>query len=733
MRRDLRRLLLRAFEASGGKIAWNSTIFAVAHLQDANHQSVRVRLAEGGSMECDLLVGADGISSRVRRARFESSGGPAEADMDATLRNTTSCLIVERTVLLRGRCIDHGQLSKYCDHRNVSGRIKSAGSMRFLTMVDEHGNRFAFSFYDGLVSWVGRLTESPARTEVVSTTQWPPNGMLSRMGDEPEKQKESKQLVIAHLVDAGWTMPGLQEVVAQAELFNAEMAKRVDVSAIRQYLVVLARQHAESAEHTHQEMDTGVPIVLVGDALHGGSQGGASWAICDGVHLAELLSVNGLGEGIRNRLTIDTAALLRFEMELLDDAEYLFVQRPTLKWADWLHTFYALGRWIPKRVITMVLQIIVGQTLKTPVCASILSDESHFQSRVSVHFLRQLVHLEEGWASLQFFGVLRIIYAGVWIVYRLTRAGTPPHLMGHPNFLFMHSLPIGTMHTLLSAALLPLVAVQLFASGGTNMHIHVGRLVMALTVAATPWCVALLVEWRYYWWFTTWVELLVLTQWLYHLHGLVVAASCAAAAVPAGTADKSAATADVQSTENADVRRWKLNQVCRQLHSWHALQFIRVWMTPVDVRIATSLTMTIGITDSPSIASLVGHLLPCVLWFLRMSPCPNVHADKMQTNATSTVLRGGIQFGLYGGVSAAAVGLAMMIHWWTLEEIFDLANTLVMHILPTMTGLLLLSNRLYGKGYGIKDKIGWQDFMAMLLATWPTFIGFAYDLKRGRR
>ena len=64
-------------------------------------------------------------------------------------------------------------------------------------------------------------------------------------------------------------------------------------------------------------------------------------------------------------------------------------------------------------------------------------------------------------------------------------------------------------------------------------------------MAAVPWCAVLLAEdvrhppapassgmcivcsrngvpQRYVWWLTSWIELVVLTQWLYHLHGLLI-------------------------------------------------------------------------------------------------------------------------------------------------------------------------------------------------------------------
>ena len=81
---------------------------------------------------------------------------------------------------------------------------------------------------------------------------------------------------------------------------------------------------------------------------------------------------------------------------------------------------------------------------------------------------------------------------------------------------------------MLSAALLPFVAAQAFGTqGGSSLHQLCGQVCVALTLAAVPWATWLLAEDRYCWWLTTWVELVVLTQWVYHLHGLVATAAVA--------------------------------------------------------------------------------------------------------------------------------------------------------------------------------------------------------------
>ena len=90
-----------------------------------------------------------------------------------------------------------------------------------------------------------------------------------------------------------------------------------------------------------------------------------------------------------------------------------------------------------------------------------------------------------------------------------------------------------------------------------------------LVIAASPFNLALLCQNRYAWWLTTLVETLVLTQCCYHLARL-----CATTA---------------------------------SLHRWHGVQFVRMWLTPVDVRLATALALTLG-TDDPTVASVAGHL-----------------------------------------------------------------------------------------------------------------------------
>ena len=60
---------------------------------------------------------------------------------------------------------------------------------------------------------------------------------------------------------------------------------------------------------------------------------------------------------------------------------------------------------------------------------------------------------------------------------------------------------------------------------------------------------------------------------------------------------------------------------------WHAIQFVRIWLTPVDVRLATSLALACPLPASeffgtagsagmpPAFASAIGHSLPILIWF----------------------------------------------------------------------------------------------------------------------
>ena len=46
-----------------------------------------------------------------------------------------------------------------------------------------------------------------------------------------------------------------------------------------------------------------------------------------------------------------------------------------------------------------------------------------------------------------------------------------------------------------------------------------------------------------------------------------------------------------------------------------------MWLTPVDVRVATSLALYIGTSD-PVVATVVGHVGALALWIARLSPRP---------------------------------------------------------------------------------------------------------------
>lgn len=193
----------------------------------------------------------------------------------------------------------------------------------------------------------------------------------------------------------------------------------------------------------------------------------------------------------------------------------------------------------------------------------------------------------EGLESLQVFGLLRLCYAVVWLWYRhaedVAHPMHPPHLMGHPEFLFSHNRLLMHVHAVSSSLLLPFVAAQVFGNKGSIAHRRSGRVIAALVIVACPFNTALLCQNRYAWWLTTLVETLVLTQWLYHLAKL-----CA--------------------TTGAH-------------HRWHGIQFVRMWLTPVDVRIATSVALSIGTSD-PVVATVVGHVSALALWLVRLSPRP---------------------------------------------------------------------------------------------------------------
>ena len=210
-------------------------------------------------------------------------------------------------------------------------------------------------------------------------------------------------------------------------------------------------------------------------------------------------------------------------------------------------------------------------------------------------FLGRAFEHAEGVESLQVFGLARILYAVVWLCYRraeeLAHPDQSPHLMGHPTFEFSHNRLLMHVHAASSALLLPLVAAQTFGSKGSAAHKGAGRLVAVVVLAAAPFNVALLCQNRYAWWLTTLVETLVLTQWLYHLA--------------------------------------KLSATTGALHRWHGVQFVRMWLTPVDVRVVTALALTLGARD-PVVATVAGHVGALLLWVARLSPKPQPAAAPLK-------------------------------------------------------------------------------------------------------
>jgi hypothetical protein len=69
-------------------------------------------------------------------------------------------------------------------------------------------------------------------------------------------------------------------------------------------------------------------------------------------------------------------------------------------------------------------------------------------------------------------------------------------------------------------------------------------------------------------------------------------------------------------------------RACSEHHRWHGVQFVRMWLTPVDVRIGTSLGMWL-LPANPEAGTVVGHMAALWLWILRLAPRPTAPAQTL--------------------------------------------------------------------------------------------------------
>jgi hypothetical protein len=283
---------------------------------------------------------------------------------------------------------------------------------------------------------------------------------------------------------------------------------------------------------------------------------------------------------------------------------------------------------------------------------------------------------QESVESLRWWGGARLCYAAVWLCYRLQQTvwhgEDQPHLLGAPRFRFHYDLLLGCVHACCSAVLLPLVTTQLSSRPGGRVHRLSGTVAAAVTVASLPWNLVLLSNDRHLWWLTTFVELLVLSQWVYHLHGLCRAAGRSSV-----------------------------------LHRWHAIQFVRVWLTPVDVRLATAFALVV-LTDEPSIATGFGHLAPLLMWLWRLSPRPEAELVRRNKAGNGEMAVVGLALGAIG----AALGAVVLVLLWSSAVVEISLLGLVGWILPLGAIAGWGSDRFYDG-----DPLIWRGLGAMSIAV----------------
>ncbi|ABG42164.1 monooxygenase, FAD-binding protein [Paraglaciecola sp. T6c] len=72
-RADLHKILYQSALERGVKIILNTRVISYQHVNTSNAQRVNVELADGGELHCDVLIGADGIRSSIKKCMLPQS------------------------------------------------------------------------------------------------------------------------------------------------------------------------------------------------------------------------------------------------------------------------------------------------------------------------------------------------------------------------------------------------------------------------------------------------------------------------------------------------------------------------------------------------------------------------------------------------------------------------------------------------------------------------------------
>ncbi|KAF9948982.1 hypothetical protein BGZ72_009148 [Mortierella alpina] len=200
-----------------GKINMNKKFAAVLEQQDSE-EGVTIQFLDGSTAQGDILVGADGGYSGVRKDLYEQLAKKGDLPIsDLEELSCSSICLVGQTGPLSIEKFPHLS-EKYCRFENISGKDKPYTWLTFTVP----GNRICWMVIE-------HLYLETNREAIISNAEWGPgatDAMLKEVRDFPiPSGAERTQLTMADLIDET-PRDGISQAALEGKFFETWYAKQ---------------------------------------------------------------------------------------------------------------------------------------------------------------------------------------------------------------------------------------------------------------------------------------------------------------------------------------------------------------------------------------------------------------------------------------------------------------------------------------------------------------------------